>query len=142
MVLDHFGAPLGVGRYRDQREAIFTAWKKDIAGSRSVQTLLPSSAVSRCRKTARLAARKSPTSDKFVEAQKRYYLRDRVLRADRCCSKATSVVKWSISYRCCGMAEEDRRILGGRRRDVLRTGAHLSFVIRRTAMALPRTSPR
>src|SRR4030095_4159960 len=27
MVLDHFGTPLGVGRYRDQREAIFATWK-------------------------------------------------------------------------------------------------------------------
>ena len=31
MVLDHFGTPLGVGTYADQREAIFEAWRKDIA---------------------------------------------------------------------------------------------------------------
>jgi predicted TIM-barrel fold metal-dependent hydrolase len=30
-VLDHFGTPLGVGRFADQREPIFEQWKKDIA---------------------------------------------------------------------------------------------------------------
>ena len=36
MVLDHFGTPLGVGRYRDQREAIFAQWKLDIADDRKM----------------------------------------------------------------------------------------------------------
>ena len=31
LVLDHFGTPLGVGIYADQREAIFDAWQRDIA---------------------------------------------------------------------------------------------------------------
>ena len=31
LVLDHFGTPLGVGRYAGQREAIFEAWRHDIA---------------------------------------------------------------------------------------------------------------
>ena len=31
MVLDHFGTPLGVGTYADQRDAIFEAWREDIA---------------------------------------------------------------------------------------------------------------
>jgi predicted TIM-barrel fold metal-dependent hydrolase len=30
MVLDHFSTPLGVGRWADQHEAIFPAWRKDI----------------------------------------------------------------------------------------------------------------
>jgi L-fuconolactonase len=31
LVLDHFGTPLGVGPYAGQREAIFSAWQRDIA---------------------------------------------------------------------------------------------------------------
>src|SRR4029078_4780411 len=31
MVLDHFGTPIGVGRYADQRDAIFEEWRRDIA---------------------------------------------------------------------------------------------------------------
>lgn len=30
MVLDHFGTPLGVGRYAGQREAIFARWQRDV----------------------------------------------------------------------------------------------------------------
>ncbi len=30
LVLDHFGTPLGVGRFAGQREAIFTQWQRDI----------------------------------------------------------------------------------------------------------------
>ena len=30
IILDHFGGPLGIGPYADQRSAIFTAWKQDI----------------------------------------------------------------------------------------------------------------
>ena len=30
MVLDHFGTPLGVGRFAGQREAIFAQWQRDI----------------------------------------------------------------------------------------------------------------
>ena len=31
MVLDHFGTPIGVGRYAEQRDEIFEEWKRDIA---------------------------------------------------------------------------------------------------------------
>jgi L-fuconolactonase len=31
MVLDHFGTPLGVGRFEGQRDAVFETWKDDIA---------------------------------------------------------------------------------------------------------------
>jgi len=31
IVLDHFSTPLGVGRWADQRDVIFAAWRKDLA---------------------------------------------------------------------------------------------------------------
>lgn len=31
LILDHFGTPLGTGRFQSQRDAIFQQWKKDIA---------------------------------------------------------------------------------------------------------------
>lgn len=31
IILDHFGGPLGIGPYEGKREAIFAAWRKDIA---------------------------------------------------------------------------------------------------------------
>nr|WP_323776836.1 amidohydrolase family protein [Amylibacter sp.] len=31
LVLDHFGTPLGVGRFAEQRDAIFAAWKDEMA---------------------------------------------------------------------------------------------------------------
>jgi len=75
MVLDHFGTPLGVGSYADQREAIFEAWKVDVAE------------ISRCENVvAKLGGLAMPdngfgwngrdlpaTSDELVEAQARYY---------------------------------------------------------------------
>jgi predicted TIM-barrel fold metal-dependent hydrolase len=76
MILDHFGTPLGVGRYRDRREEIFRDWKNDIAE------------IARCpnvfAKLGGLAMPDNgfgwhereapPTSDEFAEAQHRYYL--------------------------------------------------------------------
>ncbi len=76
MILDHFGTPLGVGRYRDRREEIFEAWKADIAE------------IARCpnvfAKLGGLAMPDNgfgwherdlpPTSDEFSEAQRAYYL--------------------------------------------------------------------
>jgi predicted TIM-barrel fold metal-dependent hydrolase len=75
MVLDHFGTPLGVGPFTDERDAIFATWKDDIA------------AIARCENVvAKLggmampdngfgwhAAARPPTSDEFVAAQGRYY---------------------------------------------------------------------
>ena len=76
MILDHFGTPLGVGRYRGRREEIFEGWKADIAE------------IARCpnvvAKLGGLAMPDNgfgwherdvpPTSDEFAEAQRRYYL--------------------------------------------------------------------
>jgi L-fuconolactonase len=75
-VLDHFGTPLGVGRYAGQREVIFEQWKKDIAE------------IARCPNVfAKLGGLAMPdngfgwdtrgrlaSADELVEAQRRYYL--------------------------------------------------------------------
>jgi L-fuconolactonase len=76
LVLDHFGTPLGVGRFADQREAIFAQWKLDIAE------------IARCPNVvAKLGGLAMPdngfgwdkrdrpaSSDELVAAQRRYYL--------------------------------------------------------------------
>ena len=75
MVLDHFGTPLGVGTYADQRDAIFEAWREDIA------------AIARCPNVvAKIGGLAMPdngfgwdrrdrpaSSDELVAAQARYY---------------------------------------------------------------------
>ncbi|HTO57575.1 MAG TPA: amidohydrolase family protein [Pseudomonadales bacterium] len=102
MVLDHFGTPLGVGRYASQREAIFAQWKKDIAE------------IAKCRnvvaKLGGLAMPDNgfgwseratpPTSDEFVAAQKRYYLHTiECFGPNRCMFESNFPVdKWSLSY--------------------------------------------
>jgi predicted TIM-barrel fold metal-dependent hydrolase len=76
MVLDHFGTPLGVGPYAEQREKIFTQWKKDISEIAACPNVVA--------KLGGLAmpdngfgwnsADKPPDSEAFAEAQRRYYL--------------------------------------------------------------------
>jgi predicted TIM-barrel fold metal-dependent hydrolase len=75
LVLDHFGTPLGVGAYADQRDAIFSQWQRDIAE------------IARCPNVvAKLGGLAMPDngfgwdrralpahSDELVEAQGRYY---------------------------------------------------------------------
>jgi L-fuconolactonase len=75
LVLDHFGTPLGVGRYADQREAIFKQWCTDIAE------------IARCPNViAKLGGLAMPdngfgwdkrdrpaSSDELISAQARYY---------------------------------------------------------------------
>src|SRR5260221_10596436 len=103
MVLDHFGTPIGVGRYADQREAIFEEWKRDIAE------------IARCENVvAKLGgmampdngfgwhqAERPPTSDEFVAAQGRYYHHMiETFGPDRCMFESNFPVdRMSISYR-------------------------------------------
>jgi len=75
MVIDHFGTPIGVGRFAGRRDAVFAEWQRDIR------------AISRCDNVvAKLgglampdngfgwhAAARPPTSDEFVAAQRPYY---------------------------------------------------------------------
>ena len=76
MVLDHFGTPLGVGRFAGRRAEIFEQWKKDVAEIAACQNVVV--------KLGGLAMPDNgfgwserdlpPTSDEFVEAQAPYYL--------------------------------------------------------------------
>ena len=76
MVLDHFGTPLGVGGYKDQREEIFAQWRTDVSELAACENVVA--------KLGGLAMpdngfgwmgrEKPPSSDEFVKAQRRYYL--------------------------------------------------------------------
>jgi L-fuconolactonase len=103
MVLDHFGTPIGVGGYADQRDAIFEAWKRDIAEIADCENVVA--------KLGGMAmpdngfgwhvAERPPTSDEFVAAQGRYYHHMiESFGADRCMFESNFPVdRMSLSYR-------------------------------------------
>ena len=103
MVLDHFGTPIGVGTYADQRDAIFEDWKRDIAEIARCENVVA--------KLGGLAmpdngfgwhlADRPPTSDEFVAAQGRYYLHMiDCFGPDRCMFESNFPVdRLSLSYR-------------------------------------------
>ena len=102
MVLDHFGTPLGVGRFADARDDIFETWQEDIA------------AIARCENVvAKLGgmampdngfgwhtADRPPTSDEFVAAQGRYYRHTiECFGPDRCMFESNFPMdRMSLSY--------------------------------------------
>jgi len=102
MILDHFGTPLGVGRYAGKREEIFAHWKADIAEIAQCDNVVA--------KLGGMAMPDNgfgwhlrdmpPTSDEFVAAQKRYYLHTiECFGPDRCMFESNFPVdKYSISY--------------------------------------------
>jgi L-fuconolactonase len=75
MVLDHFGTPLGVGRYASQRQEIFQQWQQDVAAIAECDNVVA--------KLGGMAMPdngfgwfgrdKPPGSDEFVTAQAGYY---------------------------------------------------------------------
>lgn len=76
MVLDHFGSPLGIGIYKHCRDEIFQQWKQEIAEIAkcpNVFAKLGGLAMPDNGFGWHLAAR-PPTSDEFIQAQKKYYL--------------------------------------------------------------------
>ena len=102
MVLDHFGTPIGVGRYAAQREEIFEVWKRDlaeIARCENVVAKLGGMAMPDNGFGWHTAAR-PPTSDEFVAAQGRHY--DHMIEcfgADRCMFESNFPVdRMSLSY--------------------------------------------
>jgi len=102
LILDHFGTPLGVGRFEGKREEVFNQWKKDIAEIARCSNVIA--------KLGGLAMPDNgfgwdkrslpPTSDEFVAAQKRYYLHTiECFGPDRCMFESNFPVdKRSISY--------------------------------------------
>jgi L-fuconolactonase len=103
MVLDHFGTPLGVGRYASRREEIFQQWSIDIAEVARCENVVA--------KLGGLAmpdngfgwdlAERPPTSDELVAAQRRYY--DHAIDCfgpERCMLESNFPVdRFSLSYR-------------------------------------------
>lgn len=102
IILDHFGSPLGVGPYADKRDEIYEQWKIDIEE------------ISRCENVvAKLGGLSmpdngfgwdkrdiAPSSDEFVEAQRRYYMHTiECFGPDRCMFASNFPVdKLSIAY--------------------------------------------
>jgi predicted TIM-barrel fold metal-dependent hydrolase len=103
MVLDHFGTPLGVGPYESQREEIFEQWKKDI---REIATC--SNVVAKLGGLAMPdngfgwhTAERPPTSDEFLQAQRRYFEHAiECFGPERCMFESNFPVdRLSLSYR-------------------------------------------
>ncbi len=103
MILDHFGTPLGVGPYASQREQIYSQWTSDIADIATCPNVVA--------KIGGLAmpdngfgwntALRPPTSDEFVDAQRRYYEHTiEQFGPTRCMFESNFPVdRFSLSYR-------------------------------------------
>ena len=103
MVLDHFGTPVGVGRFAGQREEIFADWKvtiAEIAKCENVVAKLGGLAMPDNGFGWHTAAR-PPTSDEFVAAQARYYLHAiECFGPERCMFESNFPVdRYSLSYK-------------------------------------------
>lgn len=102
IVLDHFGTPLGVGRYESQREEIYEQWVLDIEAIAACENVVA--------KLGGLAmpdngfgwdtAARPPTSDDFVDAQRRYYIHTiECFGPERCMFESNFPVdRLSLSY--------------------------------------------
>ncbi len=103
MILDHFGTPLGVGPYASQREEIYSQWTSDIVDIATCSNVVA--------KIGGLAmpdngfgwntASRPPTSDEFVDAQRRYYMHTiEQFGPTRCMFESNFPVdRFSLSYR-------------------------------------------
>ncbi len=103
MVLDHFGTPIGVGRYADRRDEVFEVWRDDIVKVAENPNVVA--------KIGGLAMpdngfgwhqRATPaSSDELVEAQARYYLHTiECFGPERCMFESNFPVdRFSLSYR-------------------------------------------
>jgi L-fuconolactonase len=103
IVLDHFGTPLGVGPYESQREQIYSQWTADIteiAGCPNVVAKIGGLAMPD-NGFGWHTAERPPTSDEFVEAQRRYYLHTiEQFGPQRCMFESNFPVdRFSLSYR-------------------------------------------
>lgn len=103
MILDHFGTPLGVGRFAGKHDEIFESWQHDIAAIAANPNVVA--------KLGGLAmpdngfgwhtADRPPTSDEFVAAQERWYLHTiECFGPERCMFESNFPVdRMSLSYR-------------------------------------------
>ena len=75
MVLDHFGGPLGLGRFADRRDEVFAEWRDDITAiARHPNVVAKLGGMAMPLNGFGWHRRDGPaTSDEVVEAQARYY---------------------------------------------------------------------
>ena len=103
IVLDHFGTPLGVGPFKDQREEIFAQWQRDMAvlAQKCPNVVAKLGGLAMPDNGFGWSERDRPAnSDEFVTAQARYYhhMID-CFGPDRCMFESNFPVdKRSISY--------------------------------------------
>ena len=103
IVLDHFGTPLGVGPFKDQREEIFAQWQRDMAvlAQKCPNVVAKLGGLAMPDNGFGWSERDRPaSSDEFVTAQARYYhhMID-CFGPDRCMFESNFPVdKRSISY--------------------------------------------
>jgi len=102
MVLDHFGTPLGVGRFAGRRDEVFEQWKADMTAVAQNDNVVA--------KLGGLAMpdngfgfhedERPPTSDEVVEAQAPYYLHTiEMFGPERCMFESNFPVdRLSLSY--------------------------------------------
>ena len=102
LVLDHFGTPLGVGRFAGKRQEIFETWQEDMAELAKCPNVFA--------KLGGLAMidngfewhkrKQPPSSDEFVEAQAPYYHHMiKCFGAQRCMFESNFPVdRLSLSY--------------------------------------------
>jgi L-fuconolactonase len=103
MVLDHFGTPIGVGRYASRREEIFQQWQRDIADVAQCDNVVAKLGGLAMRDNGfgwETAAR-PPSSDELVDAQRRYYEHTiECFGVERCMFESNFPVdRLSVSYR-------------------------------------------
>ncbi len=103
MVLDHFGTPLGVGRFAGKREEIFETWKDDITAiAENANVVAKLGGLAMPDNGFGWSERDQPaSSDELVDAQARYYLHTiECFGPDRCMFESNFPVdRFSISYR-------------------------------------------
>jgi L-fuconolactonase len=102
MVIDHFGTPLGVGKYASQRDEIFATWKADITEiARCENVVAKLGGMAMVDNGYGWNAEEPPSSDEFVAAQGRYYAHMiECFGADRCMFESNFPMdRMSLSYR-------------------------------------------
>ena len=102
LVIDHFGTPLGVGKYAALRDEIFATWKRDMVEiARCDNVVAKLGGMAMVDNGYGWNAEDPPNSDAFVAAQRRYYEHMiEVFGADRCMFESNFPMdRMSLSYR-------------------------------------------
>ena len=102
-ILDHFGTPLGVGRYREQRDEVFAQSKRDMAGAAALPNVVAKlGGMAMADNGFGWDQREQPvTAEEFAAAQRGYYLHAiDCFGTERCMLESNfPVEKVSVAYR-------------------------------------------